>query len=149
MADEERDVSKRPRKFLNKASRAIAKAAIFTGIYFVVSILLAPVSELVPGFQQTLEAFAIVYIFLVIVGELSSGTIYQCLFNAAKSLFLILYLFFSLGGGTVGLTYQDVHLAVDLRLFLMVAMLLGLLGFAKSVLQSIEFLSEKTEHTQM
>jgi len=42
---------------------------------------------------------------------------------------------------------QNVKLIVDLHLFLVVAMLLGLLGFAKSVLQAINFLNEKVEHT--
>jgi len=34
---------------------------------------------------------------------------------------------------------------VDIRLFLMVAILLSLLGFAKSVLQAINFLNEKAQ----
>ena len=58
---------------------------------------------------------------------------------------MILYLIFALNGGTVGITVQNVNLVVDLHLFLVVAILLGLVGFAKSVLQAINFLNEKTE----
>jgi len=106
----------------------------------------APVSEIVPGFQQMIEVFVMVYIFLMIIGELTAGTIFHHFFNGTKALFVILYLVFSLNGGIVGTTVQNVNLIIDLRLFLAVAMLLGLLGFAKSVLQAINFLNEKTEH---
>jgi hypothetical protein len=108
---------------------------------------LAPVSEIVPGFQQMIEVFVMVYIFLMIIGELTVGTIFHHFFNGAKALFVILYLLFALNGGTVGVTVQNVNLIVDLHLFLVVAILLGLVGFAKSVLQAINFLNQKAEHT--
>lgn len=93
-----------------------------------------------------IEVFVMVYIFLMIIGELTAGTIVHHFFNGAKALFVILYLIFALNGGIVGITVQNVNLIVDIRLFLVVAMLLGLLGFAKSVLQAINFLNEKAEH---
>jgi hypothetical protein len=37
------------------------------------------------------------------------------------------------------------NLTVDFRLFFVVAMLLGLLGLAKSVLQAINYVSERAE----
>jgi ABC-type proline/glycine betaine transport system permease subunit len=47
------------------------------------------------------------------------------------------------------MTYEGVSLMVDLRLFIIIAMLLGLLGLGKSVLQAINFLSQKAEHIQI
>jgi hypothetical protein len=38
---------------------------------------------------------------------------------------------------------------VDLRLFLAIAMLLSLLGLAKSVFQAINYMSEKAEYTRI
>jgi len=146
MTEENKDLNKRLQKFTRKALKATIKGVLFYGIYFVLSMFLAPVSEIVPGFQQMIEVFVMVYIFLMIIGELTAGTIVHHFFNGTKALFVILYLIFALNGGIVGITVQNVNLIVDLRLFLVVAMLLGLLGFAKSVLQAINFLNEKAEH---
>jgi hypothetical protein len=55
------------------------------------------------------------------------------------------YLILSLNGGLFGVTFENVSLLVDLRVFLVVAMLLSLLGLAKSVLQAINYMSEKAE----
>ena len=145
MAKENKDSNRRLQKFTRKALKATIKGVLFYGIYFALSMFLAPVSEIVPGFQQMIEVFVIVYIFLMIIGELTAGTIFHHFFNGAKALFVILYLIFALNGGTVGVTVQNVNLVVDLHLFLVVAILLGLVGFAKSVLQAINFLNEKTE----
>lgn len=145
MAEERRDFKNRLQEFTVKALKATIKGIIFYGIYFVLSIFLAPISEMVPGFQKTIEIFVMVYISLMVIGELSAGTIFQHFFNAAKALFVILYLIFALKGGIVGMTIQNLNLIVDLRFFLVIAMLLSLLGFAKSVLRAIDFLNEKAE----
>jgi hypothetical protein len=149
MADADNDFKKRVRNFTFKALKATVKGILFYGIYFVLWMFLAPISEIVPGFQQMIETFVMVYILLMIVGELASGTIFQYFFNVAKALFVIGYLIFSLKGGIFGLTFQDVSLVVDLRLFLAIAMLLGLLGLAKSVLQAINYMNEKAEYTRI
>jgi hypothetical protein len=94
-----------------------------------------------------IETFFIVYIVLMIVGNLTSGTIYQHFFNAAKALFVIGYMLFSLGGGVFGTSFENVSLMVDLRMFLVIAVLLSLLGLAKTVLQAINYMSEKAEIT--
>lgn len=149
MVDSNKDFKKRVQKITFKALKATLKGVVFYAIYFVLSMFLTSVSEIVPGFQQMIETFVMVYIFLIIVGELASGTVFQHFFNAAKALFVILYLIFSLKSGIMGITFQNVNLIVDLRLFLIIAMLLSLLGFAKSILQTINFLNEKTDHSHI
>ena len=146
MADANNDFKKRVRNFTFKALKATVKGILFYGIYFVLWMFVAPISEMVPGFQQMIETFVMVYILLIIIGELTSGTIFQYFFNVAKALFVIGYLIFSLKSGIFGLTFQNVSLMVDLRLFLVIAMLLGLLGLAKSVLQAINYMNEKAEY---
>jgi uncharacterized ion transporter superfamily protein YfcC len=144
--DERNDDSRRKiRRIVFLALKATIKATIFYVVYFIVSGFLAPVSELIPGFQQMVEAFVMVYIVLMIIGDLTSGTICQHFFNAAKALFVMAYLIMSLNGGLFGVTFENVNLLVDLRLFLVVAMLLSLLGLAKSVLQAINYMNEKAE----
>ncbi|RLI13931.1 hypothetical protein DRO41_06570 [Candidatus Bathyarchaeota archaeon] len=135
----------RLRRITLKILKATIKAALLYGVYFVLSMFLAPISDVVPGFQQMVETFVTVYLFLIILGEITSGTVFQHFFGAAKALFVILYLIFSLNGGVITLYFQGAQLMVDIRLFLMVAILLSLLGFAKSVLQAISFLNEKAQ----
>jgi len=149
MADTGNNFKKKIRNFTFKALKATVKGILFYAIYFVLWMFLAPISDMVPGFQQMIETFVIVYICLMIVGELASGTIFQYFFNVAKALFVIGYLIFSLNGGIFGLTFQNVSLMVDLRLFLAIAMLLSLLGLAKSVLQAINYMNEKAEYTRI
>jgi hypothetical protein len=149
MADTNNDFKKRVRNFTFKALKATVKGILFYAIYFVLWMFLAPISEIVPGLQQMIETFVMVYIVLIIVGELTSGTIFQYFFNVARALFVIGYLIFSLKGGIFGLTFQNVSLMVDLRVFLAIAMLLSLLGLAKSVLQAINYMSEKAEYTRI
>jgi hypothetical protein len=147
MADINTDFKKKARSFTFKALKATVKGILFYGIYFVLWMFLAPIAEIVPGFQQMVETFVMVYIIFIIIGELTSGTIFQYCFNVAKALFVIGYLILSLNGGIFGLTLENVSLMIDLRLFLAIAMLLGLLGLAKSVLQAVNYMSEKAEYT--
>lgn len=149
MADTGNNFKKKIWNFTFKALKATVKGILFYAIYFVLWMFLAPISDMVPGFQQMIETFVIVYILLIIIGELTSGTIFQYFFNVAKALFVIGYLIFSLNGGIFGLTFQNVSLMVDLRLFLAIAMLLSLLGLAKSVLQAINYMNEKAEYTRI
>jgi hypothetical protein len=94
-----------------------------------------------------IETFFMVYLVLMIVGDLTSGTIYQHFFNAAKALFVIGYMLLSLSGGVFGISFENISLMVDLRMFLVIAVLLSLLGLAKTVLQAINYMSEKAEIT--
>ena len=132
---------------LIKVLKAAIKGLIVFAIYFILWQFFAPISEFIPGFQLMVETFVTVYIILIIISELASGTILQHFFNASKALYIIVYLMFSLESGLFELTANNVSLIIDLRLFLMVAMLLSLLGLAKSVLQAINYMDEKATVT--
>jgi hypothetical protein len=136
---------KRRTLLLHRAVKATIKGVIIYIFYFVLSLFLAPLSEFVPGFQQTIETFATIYIILVIVAELTSGSILQHFFNGAKALFVIACIIVWLGTGTFSLTFQNFSLLVDIRVFLTIAMMLSLLGLANSVLQTIDHVNEKAE----
>jgi len=133
------------KKIVFKALKAIIKGAIVYGIYILVWMFLSPISEYVPELQLMIEAFIIVYISLMIIEEIASGTVFKYFFNLAKSLFVIGYLIFSLKSGVFGITFQKVSITIDLRLFLTIAMLLSLLGLSKSVLQAVNYMSERPE----
>jgi len=142
---EEADNRKRLRRLVFKAVKATLKAVLFYFVYFFIAAFLAPLSEFVPGFQQSIEAFVTVYICLIIVSEMASGTVFQYFFNVAKALFVILYLILGLGGGMLGFSFENVSLMIDLSFFFVATMLLSLVGFAKSILQAINYLNQKTE----
>ena len=147
MANNNSDSKKTLQKLTFKILKATIKGVLFYAAYFVLWMFMSSMSELVLGFQQMIEVFVVVYLFFIIVGELTSGTIFQHFFNVAKALFAICYLILSLKSGILNLTFQNVNLMVDLRLFLVIAISLGLLGFAKSVLQAINYMNEKAEIT--
>lgn len=111
-----------------------------------VSMFLAPLWETVPGFQQTIEIFVMVYISLMIIGDLTAGTIFHDFFDGAKALFVIPYLILTLKDGTVHIPLQNLYLVVELRFFLIIGMLLSVLRFAEVMIQAINFLNTKAEH---
>lgn len=133
------------RKILFRASKATIKGSIFYGVYFVLSQYMAPIFTVVPSFQQTIESFVIAYTVLLIAGELTGGTVYQHFLNVAKALFVVGYLMLSMKSGVIELTLSSIRIAVDFRLILTAAVLLGLLGVAKAVLQVVDYMSEKAE----
>jgi len=145
MVAEENHIKGRIRKNVLKVVKAAVKATIVIVIYTILIQFLAPVSSMIPGLQQMIQTFTIVYVVLMIISDLASGTLFQHVFNAAKALFVIVYLVFFLNAGIFEYTFGSLSLTVDLRLFLVVAMLLGLLGLAKSVLQAINYVGERAE----
>ncbi len=145
MADVNNNSRKKIRSTVFRALKATVKSVLVYLIYYIIWMFLAPISEYVPSLQQMIENFVIIYISLMIIGDLTSGTIFQYFVSVSKSLFVIAYLILSLKGGIFGITFQNVNLTVDLRLFLTIAILLSLLGLSKSLLQTINFLNEKAE----
>jgi len=146
MLDEKNNRTKMSvRSNILKISKAAVKATIVCVVYVVLAELLAPISMIVPDFQQILAIFVVVYVVLMVVGDLTSGTIFQHFLNAVKSLFVVVYLMITLNTGIFNFTVENTSLIIDLRLFLVIVMFLGLLGLAKSVLQTINYLNEKSE----
>jgi hypothetical protein len=135
------------RKIGFRALKAAAKGILVYILYFVLSLFLAPFMEMVPTLQQSIEAFVTLYLILMVIGDFLADTIYHYFFGAGKSLFVIFYLILSLKSGVVSTSFGSINLLVDLRLFLVIAMLLSLLGLARSVFQAINFMNEKASIT--
>jgi hypothetical protein len=148
MVDDKKGPITRVRKITSKVLKATVKGLLLYTLYYVCWLFLAPLARMIPGLQQTVETFAIVYIALVIIGEITAGTVYHHILSIAKALLVICYLILSLNIGTMNISYQSVVLQVDTRLFLEVAMMLGLIGLSKSVLKTINFVTRKEENTQ-
>jgi hypothetical protein len=146
MADE----NKKPKNSFAKSLvwkmlKATIKGIIYYVLYLLVWSFIAPLAAMVPELQTMVEAFMTVFIVLMIFGELTSGTIYQHFFNAARALFVMGYMIVSLQGGILGFNFENVSLMIDIRFFIVFALLLSLVGLAKTVLQAINYMYEKSE----
>lgn len=149
MGESDNDLRQILKKVVSRALKATVKGTIVYVIYLLLSFLMAPVSQLIPGIYETIEAFVVVYIVLMILGEFSVGTLYYHFFGAARQLFAIGYLVLSLNGGLYGLTLKGINLLVDLRLFVVVALALSSLGLARTVLQAIDYMNGQAEISQL
>lgn len=145
MGIEDSSYRKKMRKTVFTIAKTVIKTAIVCMLYVILSQVLAPLSPLIPGLQQMLQTFIIVYVALMIVSNLTSGTVFQHIFGAARCGFVMAYLIVSLNSGIFDYTFGSVSLMVDLRMFLVIVMMLEILGLAKSVILAIDFVSQKAE----
>ena len=145
MGIEDSSYRKKMRKTVFTVAKTVIKTAIVCILYVILSQVLAPLSPLVPDLQQMLQTFIIVYVALMIVSNLTSGTVFQHIFGAARCGFVMAYLIVSLNSGIFDYTFGSVSLMVDLRMFLVIVMMLEILGLAKSVILAIDFVSQKAE----
>ena len=132
-------------KILQNTLKATAKASIIIVVFLGVSKILTPFYAFIPDLQHIIESFVIVYIILQIMSDMTAGSILRHLFNNAKALFIIAYALASLGTGIFNMTLQGLSLVIDIRMFMVITMLLGLLVLAQSVLQTINYVNEKAE----
>ena len=145
MAEEKKKDRNKIKDVAFRVVKASVKAILVYLLYFFIAPLLAPLLGLIPGFMETIEIFVTVYIVLMILSDLTAHTIFQYFFNTARALFVIAYLILQLGSGVISMDVENFSLTLNLTMFYTIAALLSLLGFAKSVLQAINFLNERAE----
>jgi hypothetical protein len=145
MAEGKRDSPNRIRDIAFRVAKATVKAILVYLLFILIAPLFTPLFEFVPGLLETIELFVAVYIVLMILSDLTSGTIFQHIFGMARALFTIAYLIFSLGDGVFNVGYESFSITLDLTLFYGVAALLSLLGLAGVILQAINFMNERAE----
>ena len=125
--------------------KATVKAILVYLVYFLLAPMLAPLFGLIPGFMESIEVFVAVYIALMILSDLTAKTVFQYFFQTARDLFFMGYLLLSMGNGVFNTSYENFSLTVNLTLFYTVAVLLSVLGLARTILQAINFMHERTE----
>lgn len=135
---------------LPRIVKATIKALLyFVFLYVLPTLLIAQVTKIAPelfgNYGQLLKFYVAVIIFFVVASELTSGTIFQYGFAIGKTLILMIFFIFALNGGTMALDFRMIHVLIDLRIILGLVIILDLLELAKSMLQAINFLSEKAE----
>jgi hypothetical protein len=128
-----------------RVAKATVKAVLVYLLYFFLVPMLAPLFEMIPGLMESLEVFVAVYIVLMILGDITAKTVFQLFFNTAQALFFMGYLLLSMGNGVFSTSYESFSLTVNLTMFYTIAVTLSLLGFARTILQAINFLHERAE----
>jgi hypothetical protein len=128
-----------------RVAKAAVKAILVYLLYFLVAPMLAPLFGLIPGLLESIEVFVAVYIVLMILGDLTSNTVFQYFFGTARALFFMAYLLLSMGDGVFSTSYENFSLTVNLTIFYTIMVLLSLLGVARTILQAINFMHEKAE----
>jgi len=141
------------RKILPKAFKAALLVVItYLPMYFL-STLVSPIKPFFPWYEPLTDIFAVVFIFFLVVGVFSSGTVFQYVFGVARMLVLMIFLIYVLNGGIINLTLpiEGAHISIMLDLTVVLAMLVlvCLLGIAKNVVQAIDFVSGKAETKEM
>ncbi len=145
MADEKRKQPNKAKDLALKVAKATIKATLVYALYFVLSPYLLAIASFVPGLAETVELFVAITIVLMILSDLTAGTVYQHFLNVGRALFTIAYLVFALGDGVLNVAFETFNLTVDLTAFYAIAGSLGLLGLAVSIMQAINFMSERAE----
>ena len=125
--------------------KAAIKAMLVYLIYFLVAPMIAPFFGMIPGFMESIEVFVAIYILLMVLSDVTTHTVFQYYFNTARALFFMSYLLLSMGDGVFSTSYENFSLTINLTLFYTIAILLSLLGFARTILQAINFMHEKAE----
>jgi len=143
------------RRMLPRITKALVKGLLYLFLFYALPMFLVrQVSGFAPqlfaDYEQLVTLFAAVVIFFAVATELTSGTIYQHALNIGKALILIMFFVLALDGGIMKLDLdimegQRIGIVADLRVYLMMLVAIDLLGLAKSVLQTVKFLSDKTE----
>ena len=147
----------RTETFVRKFVPRIIKAALlvvitYLPLYFL-SAFIEPFQSFFPWYEPLTNIFAAVFIIFLVVGVFTSGTIYQYVFGAARTLVVMIFFIYALNGGIVPLAVPNegatVNIMVDLRVILAMLVLVCLLGIGKNVVQAIDFVSAKVETKEL
>ncbi len=145
MVEQNRKPQNKVKDISSRVAIAAVRAILMYVLFMLTTMLLAPLLEYMPGIIETIETFVIVFTVFMILGDLTRGTIFHHFLNVARSLFVIAYLVLSIGDGMVGTSYESYTITLDLTMFYAFAATLSLLGLARSILQTISYVNERTE----
>ncbi len=133
------------RELVWRIAKTVAKVVVISLLYLVVLPFLQPFFQMAPELAASLEAFVVIYLVFMVIGDLTAKTIWHYVFNVASSFLVLSYLIYVLNNRLVSVTFEGVVLTLDLSLFYVTVVGLSLLGLARAFLQVINFLSEKAE----
>ena len=127
---------------------ALLAVITYLPMYFL-STIISPIKPFFPWYEPLTNIFAGVFIFFIVAGVFSSGTVFQYVFGVARMLVLMIFFILVLNGGIITLTLPiegtSVNIMLNVTVVLAILVLACLLGIAKNVVQAIDFVSGKAE----
>ncbi|UCE96116.1 MAG: hypothetical protein JSV51_00440 [Candidatus Bathyarchaeota archaeon] len=124
--------------------KALAKAGFVYILFALLSSIMVPF-ESIYSYQSSFTVLFALYLFFIFVIELTKGTIFQHLFSIANSLMIVFYFIHILNTGVINFSIEEINLVIDLRFFLSLFVLGGVLGFAKNMLRLLNWMNEREE----
>ncbi len=121
---------------------AIAKTAIVCILFMTFSTFTIPFEGVRGPIFTMFAGFFIAFVFVI---ELLRGTILQHVVSIANSLIIVAYFAYIMNAGVINFTVEQINLMVDLRFFLAIFVLGSILGFAKSMLDLLNWLTKRDE----
>ena len=132
------------RNLAKRFFKALIKTVIVYVLFAAISAFLIPFASFY-SYEATLSVFFALYLFFVFVIEFTKGTVFYHAFSIANSLVIVLYFSYVMNTGVINIAVEQFNMMVDLRFFLAIFVLGGILGFAKSMLQLLNWMNEREE----
>lgn len=130
------------RRLVRNAVKALVKGVIGVLILVTISELTASLAEVLPDYDLTFSTFALIFLVFIIISQLLSGTIFKHVFNVFSALFLVWYLLYTFTASVLAINLGNIILTVNLRAILSVVIMLSLVGFAKALIELVNYIVE-------
>jgi hypothetical protein len=126
----------------------IVKALVKTGVIYILFVIFSRILlplESILNIHESLNAFFYLFLIFVFATEFFKDTVLQHVFSVANSLAVVFYFAYALDTGVLRFSVQQTYLMIDIRFFFSLLIISGILSFAKSLLQSINWASKREE----
>ncbi len=133
-----------PRNLIKRFFKALIKTIVVYIVFMTVSAFMTPFARFY-NYEASLAIFFALYLFFIFIIQFAKGTVFYHAFNIANSLMIVLYFSYLMNTGIINFPIERFNLIIDLRFFLAIFVLGGILGFAKSMLQLLNWLNESEE----
>jgi hypothetical protein len=133
------------RTLLPRLAKASMKAVIIYIVFAALSTFMAPIAG-VFDYQGVVAVPFALYLALIFLVEVSRGAILQYIFSAVNHLAMMLYFSYVMNSAVVSFAVDRISLTVDLRFFIALLVLASVLGFAKNMMQLLDWLNTREEH---
>lgn len=132
------------RNLAKRFFKALIKTVIVYVLFAAISAFMTPFASFY-SYEASLAAFFALYLFFVFIIEFTKGTVFYHAFSIANSLVIVLYFSYIMNTAVINIPIEQFNLMIDLRFFLAIFVLGGILGFAKSMLQLLNWMNEREE----
>lgn len=132
-------------RLVRNAVKAAVKGAAGVLILIAISEFSSPFKEMLPYQGLAFGVLPVVFVLLMVTGELLSGTVFYHVLNLANTLLLTGYMLYVFSISVLVFNIENITFIIDLRIILSIALVLNLVGFAKALLGLVGYLAENVK----